>query len=367
MTDGPRPTEGEQPDPVPAAAGAPPFPAAGPPFPAAGPPYPAAGSAPGAGYPGGGYPGAWPQAAAGAPQQYGVPRQEYPGAPPTWGPPPASFRPPSTGSITLAVLALIAAVLGILLVFVLGGGFVAFLILITAVVLAVVSLARRAAGKGLAISALILAALAMVWAVLALLAALFSIELWPDDPDNPEYPDYSQTEPSATPEEYPYYGSPALRAPELDALGTEVTDPLAPGTPVLLHDDTNDRDVWQLTVRPLQDITATTSSMTEPVFGAFIAAPVELTNVSDAAIDLSVQYDYVPYASLITGDGGRADIAIISDGALYPTAWEVGEVAPGETVTYYEVFDARPEVATSGIVQLDLVSGQRIHWSAVAP
>lgn len=387
MTDATRPHEGEHPasdapqppalppQPGPPAASVPPqgpvpTPAApsAPPAPPV-PPYAAhlTSGAPG-GYPGapvgtpGGYGGALgentgaPGGYAGAPGAYGgAPRQDYPGAPPTWGAAPgAPYPPASGGSSVLAVLALVASILGALASFVpfIGAPF-AWVLIVTALTLAIISLVRRAPGRGMAIAAIAVsvagAIITIVWVVVfAVLGGIY-------DTDNAgEGYDYSE-------EDLPY---PSLSVPEFGAEGTTLTEPLAPGTTVTIHDDTAGEDVWELTAGPFEDITAAAATTSEesPSYGAFLAVPIELTNLSDQTIDLAENYPYLPYSFLDVGDGTVAELAYIYDPTFYPGAWDLDAIEPGETVSYYEIFDIAPETVATSTYVIELDSFQQVHW-----
>jgi hypothetical protein len=295
-----------------------------------------------------------------------MPRQEYPGAPPTWipaagGPYAPAPTPAPSGSAVLAILALVAAILGAVIAFVPLIGLFSWLLLIAAVVLAIVALARRAPGKGMAIAAIVVAALGFVASVVwSLSVALFGGWWSGISDDYPDYSDdYSDGDPSPAPDGG--FGYPSLSAPDLDVEGSSVADALPLGTAVTLHDDSAGDDVWDVSVGAFEDITAAASADT-PMHGAFVAVPVELTNLTDEPIYPTDDYAYVPYSRLITGDGGTAEVALVSDPDAYPSVWEIGPIDAGESITYYEIFDVGASVATSGTYVLELDSGQQIHW-----
>jgi hypothetical protein len=270
--------------------------------------------------------------------------------------------PAPRGSSLLAALALGAAILGFVVSFIpFIGWFFGGLLFLTAIVLAIVSLVRRAPGKGMAIAAIIVAALSAIfsvfWALLTLVFGGLAAFI-------------SETDYDPVPEED--YSYPSLSAPELDADGNTLTDPLALGTTITIADDEAGEDVWEMTVGPFEDITADVAANSEetPLYGAFIAVPVELTNVSDDEIDLAT-YEYVPYSTFVTDDGGEAEMAYIMNPDEYPGIWdagaaESGTVEPGETVLYYEIYDVGVDAAASGAYVLDLDSGQSVFWGAGA-
>jgi hypothetical protein len=271
--------------------------------------------------------------------------------------------PAPRGSSVLAALALGGAILGFVVSFIpFIGWFFGGLLFLAAIVLAIVSLVRRAPGKGMAIAAIIVAALSAIvsvfWGLLMLVFGGLTAFI-------------SDSEFDPVPEEEEYF-YPSLSAPELDADGNTLADPLALGTTITIADDNAGEDVWEMTVGPFEDITADVLANSEeaPLYGAFIAVPVELTNVSEEEIDLTT-YEYVPYSTFITNDGGEAESAYIINPDEYPGIWdagaaESGTVDPGETVVYYEIYDVGAEAAASGAYVLDLDSGQSVFWGAGA-
>ncbi|GAA2071506.1 DUF4190 domain-containing protein [Microbacterium hatanonis] len=361
MTDGTRPNENER------TAASPPVPpyAAGPQS-APPPPPPQAAPSP--------YAAPLPpyaaQAASGAPGAYGAPRQDYPGAPPTWGPPtggpapgaPWNPGPPQGGSSVLAVLALVASILGALISFIpFFGSVLAWALFATAIVLAIIALVKKTPGKGMSIAALIITGagflLSIVWAVILFAFGVFGSALSPGSS--------SGSESSPAPDDE-YYSYPMLGTPDFGADGNTVSAPLVPGSTITITDDNVSEDVWQLTVLPFEDLTAAAAATgdIEPAFGAYVGVPVQLTNVTDETIDLTVDYAYLPYTRFLTADGGEAELTFLSDIESYPSAWDVEVIEPGETVTFYEVFDLAPDAVASGYYVLDLDSGQTVFWGA---
>jgi hypothetical protein len=211
----------------------------------------------------------------------------------------------------------------------------------------------------MAITAIILAALSAIFSVFfALLTLVFGgLAAF-----------ISDTEYDPVPEED--YSYPSLSAPELDADGNTLTDPLALGTTITIADDDAGEDVWEMTVGPFEDITADVLAYSEetPLYGSFVAVPIELTNVGDDDIDLTT-YEYVPYSTFVSADGEEAEIAYITNPDGYPDMWEAGAaesgtVETGETVVYYEIFDVGADAAASGAYLIELDSGQSVFWGA---
>lgn len=316
-------------------------------------------------------------------------QQLYPGAPPTWSPqagvhaappswpgpsrpgpsrpgpspsgPPSSAPPPS-GSTALAVIALVLSILGALTALVpFVGSIAAWFFLLPAIVLAIIALVRRSAGRGMAIGALVTSGVAIVvaalWGVGA--TALGSwVSTWSDDAvdDTDEYSDEYEYD-----DEYGY----AVLGVEGTQGGTRA-DALAFGTTVTLFDENSGEDVWDMTVRAPEDITAaaTEGLAAAPENGAYLAVAIELTNLGERTIDLYDQYELSPYTWLLTGDGGEATSGYAAVSDDYPALWEIEPVDPGETVTYYEVYDVASTVAETGSLVIDLESGQQVYWGA---
>ncbi|MFG6445963.1 hypothetical protein ACFXQA_11905 [Microbacterium sp. P07] len=385
MTDGTRPNEDEDAvasPPLPPYAAAPPQaapPAPLPPYAAPVPPYAVQQSAV---QQSAVQQSAMPQSAGTPAGPGGVPFQSYPGAPPTWGPPaggpapvgyppnaygpnggypggaPWQPRPPAAGGTpVLGILALASSILGFAVSFSPFGGLaLSWILFIAAIVLAIIALARRMPRKGLAIAAIIISAVgfvfSLVWAVvMALVGGFDGLLSGPPDQDPELNPEYSSS--------YPW-----LSAPELGEEGNTVADPLAPGSTLTLFDESVGEVAWEMTVLPFEDLTeeALVNSDETPVYGAFIGVPIELTNATDETIDLASDYSYLPYSSFLTADGGLADLAYVSYDDTYPSVYDLGTIEPGETVTYYEIFDVGAEAVASGSYVVDLDSGQSVYW-----
>jgi hypothetical protein len=292
------------------------------------------------------------------PPGVGAPRQAYPGAPPTWdapqpwgGPP----RPPAQSN-GLAVTALVLAVVGVVCAFIpFAGIFLAWVFVVPALILAIIAVARRGSGRGLAITALVVAGggglIAVLWSAGYLFLGSFIGGI--DDSSSGPYGDGSESAP---------YSYPSLGAPDVDA--SSRADELAFGEAITVVDVNNDEDVWRMTVSAPQDRTATASvaAGSVPVNGAFIAVAVELTNLSDQAIDVTNDYDYRPFPWLLTGDGGRADTTYAVSSDEMPDVTDIGVVEPGESVTYYEVFDVAASVATTGSFVVEFPTGTPVFW-----
>lgn len=297
---------------------------------------------------------AGPHATQAAP--YGAPQQAYPGAPPTWGAPP----PAPEGSAALAGTALGLAIAGALIALIPFVGLAAWLFLVPAVVLAIIALVRKARGRGMAIGALVTSGVGMLIAIVWALGT-FAFGNWlsglgdaVDDSDSWSDDDYSY--------DYPSLGI------DPSTGGTTRDDALPFGSTILVRDDNSGEDVWSITVQAPEDATQAASADVDlpPQNGAYLAVPVELTNLTDEDIDLDYQYEYTPYSWLLTGDGGRAESTYLSAETGFIPLWDLGVVEPGETVTYYEVFDVAASVATSGYLVIELDSGDLVHWGGAA-
>lgn len=302
-----------------------------------------------------------------------VAQQLYPGAPPTWtgagntppaAPPwpgaPASgawsapVPPRPAASPALSIIALILAVLGALVGFIpFAGVFLAWLLLIPAVVLAIVALVRRAPGRGMAIAALVVTAVGVVASVLwsVVLAIFGGFASWMDSGSG--Y-DGGYDEGSSD------YSYPSLGPADLaDGQGTRDA-PLPYGEPITLVDENTGEPVWEITVAAPVDGTPQTDEVA--LNGAFVTVGVRLTNLTDAAIDPSYDYAYTPSTWLLTGDGGRADTDFYIDATVFPSLWDLGEITPGQTVTYIDVFDVGPQVIDTGRYAIDFDSGETVFW-----
>lgn len=301
----------------------------------------------------------------------GGPQQEYPGAPPTWGP--AAAVPATPKAPVLGILALTLAIFGVLIVFVpFFGPLFAWVFFASAVVLAIVALVRRGPGKGMAIWALVLSVVGGLTTGTGAIGAILVGGLFAGSAAGPDYYDEAPA-PDAT---YPVEEntlSPALIAPDFPIMGNPRTEPIALGTTLTLADaDSSGGEVddagtgsWNFTVRPMEDVTATAAAaeVMPPANGALLAVPIEMTNLTGEAVDLSVAYNAIPTSWLVTGDGGTAEQAYLSP-LDYPTSWDVEVVEPGATTTFYQVYDVAPEVATTGLIATLFSSGQTLYWRA---
>lgn len=316
------------------------------------PPYARPNTAPGVGAPPAFY-GAPP--AAPPPGYGGVPRQAYPGAPPTWGGAPYGVPPRPPASRVLAIIALVSAIIGAVLSAIPVGWLFAWMFVLTAAVLAIVSLVRQSPGKRMSIAALIVSAGAVVIGVLWIVG-FFVIGVSLQQQQSGSTP----LEPESTP---------ALRAPDFGENGTVGGEPLAPDTVVTLEDETDGGRVWEMAVGPIEDITSTALGLDQsaPANGAYLAVPVQLKNIGDDTIDLSAEYGYLPYSWLISADDDFVATAYLYGLEAYPSAYRLDDVAPGETVTYYELYDAEADVATTdSLFTVGLDSGQDISWAVSA-
>jgi hypothetical protein len=257
----------------------------------------------------------------------------------------------------MGVIAMALAILAVLSAFIpFAGAFFSWMLLIPAVVLGIIALVRRAQGRGFAIAALALSAAAAIITILwGIGMAMFGSWLSGDLGD-----DTSFDGPPPVEEEYGY---PTLGIDPAVG-GATRDDALAFGTDVTLVDDNIDQDVWTMSLGAPQDVTekAFEGFGVPATNGAYLAVPVELTNLSDETIDLNIQYEYVPRTWLLTGDGGTAESMYLTANADLPSAWDIARVEPGQTVVYYDIYDVTPQVASTGFGVADLDSGAQIFW-----
>jgi hypothetical protein len=238
----------------------------------------------------------------------------------------------------------------------LAGAFLSWMLLIPAVVLGIIALARRAQGRGVAIAALVLSAAAAVITILwGVGMAMFGSWLDGDLGDDTSYDG-----PPPVEEEYGY---PTLGI-DPSVGGATRNDALAFGTGVTLIDENIDQDVWTMSLGAPEDVTenAAEGFAVPAANGAYLAVPVELTNLTDESIDLNVQYEYVPRTWLLTGDGGTAESMYLTGNPDLPSAWDIAHVEPGQTVVYYDIYDVAPQVTSTGFGVADLDSGAQIFW-----
>jgi hypothetical protein len=277
-----------------------------------------------------------------------------PGAPEPGGyvplPDAAPAPPRPTGGAALAGTALTLAILGVLVTF--APGLIALagvLLIVVSIVLAIVHLVGRRDGRGLSIAALVVAGVGGVVSglVAVMVSALAQFGAGGMEIITGDDSDYDYVE---------------LGAPGLAGAATSRDDALEWGTTVVVTDTVNGGDVWEVTVgRPL-DITDEIDPDVDmpPEFGAYLAVPIEITNVSDTTIT-DIDWDYGLYSWLLTGDGGRAEPTwlTLSD---YTNAWDDESLEPGESTTYYEIYDVAPSVIDSGTAVIELYDTS-IHWA----
>jgi hypothetical protein len=284
------------------------------------------------------------------PYARGYAQQPYPGAPPVWTTP-----PPTGGTKVLAGIALGLAIFGAVVSIIPFGIVVSWIFLLAAIVLAIVALVRRAGGRGMSISALIVSGagilIAIAWGVgFSLLGSWFGSSV------DSGYDDDTYTDDSG----YVVLGV------EAGTGGASRDDALAYGTAVTVVDSTTGTAVWELTVGAPVDATAGATDGA-PLNGAYLAVPVEITNLTDETIALATEYEYAPYAWMLTGDGGRLDAAYIPGSYEdFPQIWDLGDIAPGDSVTYWEAFDATPAVLDTGYLVLEFDSGEDVYWGPVS-
>ena len=383
MTDDTRPTEGDTADRHPAPVSPPvsgqtdaeQHPEPSPSGEAPVPPY-AAHLPPGAGaYAGSAaaYAGSTAPYAGSAPGAYaGGPRQEYPGAPPTWGSSAGAAPVTTPKAPVLGILALVLAIFGVLLLLVpFFGPLFSWVFLLSALVLAIVTLARRGPGKSMAIWALVLSLVAGLTSGTGAVGAILVGSIFAGNAADPD--EYDAPAPDAS---YPVEEntlSPTLIAPDYPSMGNPRAEPIALGTTLTLAAadasgaDESPSGSWTFTVKPMEDVTASAAAadVVAPKNGALLAVPIEMTNLTGEPVDLSVAFNAAPSSWLVTADGGTAESAYLSP-VDYPTSWDVDIVQPGATTTFYQVYDVAPTVATTGLVVTLLSSGQTLHWRAAA-
>lgn len=268
-----------------------------------------------------------------------------PGSPPNGSASPAGARPPRRG---LGITALVLACVGAIAAFTASP--LAWLLLVTALVLAIVHLARRGGARVPAVIAIVIVGFGVFIALIAAVVSGFtSAGSGVDSAPDPETDTYTLAQRLSLP---PDRGSES----EL-AWGTAQT---------VIDSDTGD-DVWSIrTLAPI-DITSETAAASPAPFsasGSLVAIPVEITNLTDESID-SDAWQLRFSTSYRLSDGTYADAAYdpaVTD--LYPSRYDITDVAPGATVTFYVVHDGSIAEADEGSVEVGLYSGDIITWTA---
>ncbi|MDQ1077215.1 MULTISPECIES: hypothetical protein [Microbacterium] len=281
--------------------------------------------------------------AAGAPAAWPGPAVLARGSASTTGP--GGARPPRRG---LGIAALVIACVGTIAAFTASP--VSWLLLVTALVLAIVHLARRSGAQVPAVIAIVIVGFGVFIALIAAVVSGFtSAGSGVDSAPDPETDTYTLAQRLSLP---PGRGSES----EL-AWGTAQT---------VIDSDTGD-DVWSIrTLAPI-DITSETATASPAPFsasGSLVATPVEITNLTDETID-SDAWQLRFSTSYRLSDGTYADAAYdpaVTD--LYPSRYDITDVAPGATVTFYVVHDGSIAEADEGSVEVGLYSGDIITWTA---
>lgn len=269
-------------------------------------------------------------------------------------PPSDGRRPDRSPSNWPGGTALVLAVLGTLLALIPWLNFFAWMPLLLAIVLSIVQVARRGAAR-------VVGTVSLVVAVFGLVGLVLSMMLWAGAfRSDPAEPSWSADEPWTAP--------PVDR--DLGTLTAPVTDgaPLPWGAAALLS-DADGAAVWSVAVDPPVDATALALERgAAPLSGSVVVVPVRMTNSTDAAIDLATwRGDFTTDLTLV--DGSRPPRLYV-DGLqdVYPERWSFSVVAPGETVVYYDVWDASLEQAAAGVGDALLFgSAQSLTWAGPLP
>ncbi|KTR96574.1 hypothetical protein NS220_01365 [Microbacterium testaceum] len=281
--------------------------------------------------------------AAGAPAPWPSPAILTNGSAAPAGPP--ASRPPRRG---LGIAALALAGVGALAAF--TASFLSWMLLVTALVLAIVHLARRGGARVAAVLAIVLVGFGMLIALIAALVSGFAssgsgIGSAPD----PETDTYTLAQRLAL---QPGRGS---------------TSELTWGTAQTVIDSDTGDEVWSLRALAPIDITDDMASASPAPFtasGSLIAIPIEITNLTDQTID-SDAWQLRFGTSYRHSDGSYGEA--VYDPAVteaYPSRYDITAVAPGATVTFYLVQDMSIAEADAGSVEVGLYSGDIITWTS---
>jgi hypothetical protein len=259
-------------------------------------------------------------------------------------PGPAGPRPPRRA---LGITALILACVGTLFAF--SSSPLVWLLLVSALVLAIVQLARRGSARVPAVIAIVIVVLGFVIALgAAILSGLTS----------------SASSGGYDPETDAYTLAERLSVAPGDGSQVDLTW----GTAETIVDSGTGDDVWSIRALAPVDVTAETSTASPSPFsasGSLVAIPIEMTNLTDESIDPD-GWQLRFSSSFVSPDGSFADG--VYDPAImdaYPSRYDIAEpLAPGETVTFYLVEDMPLADAEKGSVEVGLYSGDLITWRA---
>ncbi|MDF2991241.1 MAG: putative metal-binding integral rane protein [Microbacterium sp.] len=262
---------------------------------------------------------------------------------------PPSPRGPRRG---LGITALVVACVGTLSAF--GSQTLAWLLLLTAFVLAIVQVSRRGASRVPAVIAFVVIGFGVVIALgAAIILGLTSSSR-------------SIADPVPAPETDTYTLAQRLAIGPGDRVGSSAE--LSWGTPQTVIDSETGDDVWSIqALAPLDVTSEATEASPGPVSfsGSLVAIPLELTNLTGSTIDpdgwqLRFSTDYYTADGSITD--GVYDPALLRD---YPSRYDLVEpIAPGETVTFYDVRDIPFSDAGAGRSEVWLYSGDSVSWGA---
>ncbi|MDF2045063.1 hypothetical protein P2P98_02735 [Microbacterium sp. Kw_RZR3] len=281
--------------------------------------------------------------AAGAPAAWPGPAVLARGSASTTGP--GGARPPRRG---LGIAALVIACVGTIAAFTASP--VSWLLLVTALVLAIVHLARRSGAQVPAVIAIVIVGFGVFIALIAALVSGFSSS----GPRVDSAPD---------PETDPYTLAQRLVVPP----GSESASEREWGTPQTVIDSDTGDEVWTLRALAPTDITADTATASPAPFtasGSFVAIPIEITNLTDETID-SDAWQFQFSANYFLSDGSYGDAVYdpaVTD--VYPSRYDILDVFPGETVTFFIVLDTPLADIEQGRTQVDLYSGDSLTWTA---
>lgn len=270
--------------------------------------------------------------------------QAAPTHPPGFVPAPGSAgpRPPRRG---LGIVALVIACAGALFAF--SASPLVWLLLVTALVLAIVQVARRGSARVPAVVAIVIVVLGIIIAMGAAILSGLTSSASTADPD-PETDTYTLAQRLSV---APGRGSPSE---------------LAWGTAQTIVDSDSGDDVWSIRALAPVDITAEAGSASPAPFsasGSLVAVPIELTNLTDESIDPD-GWQLRFSSSYLSPEGNYLESVYdpsVTD--AYPSRYDIpGPIAPGETVTFYLVEDTPFAGADRGSVEVGLYSGDIITW-----
>jgi len=250
----------------------------------------------------------------------------------------------------LGIVALVLACLGALVAFRPSLWFLAWALLLTALVLAIVHLARRGSTHVAAVFALVIGIVGILIALIAALIAGVTASL--AGSADPAVDDYTL----------------AQRLVVADGDRSESPLELDWGVAAIVEDSETGAEVWSVRALTPVDITGETVDITPApisVSGSFVAVPFEITNLSDAPIDPDA-WQFRLSTDYLAPDGSTTD-GVYDPGFMeeFPSRYDViGPIEPGQSVVVYEVRDVAAAGAADGRAELWLYSGDSVTWTS---